>query len=77
MAAPIAARPKAMSIGSCASWAGWRLFARRTVVVDWLTAGPTQWAPDRPDTKDAQFGKPGPGDPSYRVLEHPFFARRA
>jgi ketosteroid isomerase-like protein len=53
------------------------LFARRTVVVDWLTAGPTQWAPERPDTKGAQFGTPGPADPSYRVLGHPFFGRRS
>jgi ketosteroid isomerase-like protein len=53
----------------------WR-FSRRTIIVDWLTAGPTQWAPDRPDTRDAQFGKPGPDDPSYRVLKHPYFARR-
>lgn len=52
------------------------LFARRTVVVDWLQAGPTQWAPERPDTRDAQFGKPGPQDPSYRVLKHPLFARQ-
>ncbi len=53
----------------------WR-FARRTIIVDWLTAGPSQWAPDRPDTRDARFGKPGPDDPSYKVLEHPYFARR-
>jgi ketosteroid isomerase-like protein len=53
----------------------WR-FSRRTIIVDWLTAGPTQWAPDRPDTRDAQFGKPGPDDPSYRILKHPYFARR-
>lgn len=53
----------------------WR-FARRTIIVDWLTAGPTQWAPDRPDTRDAQFGTPGPADPSYRILKHPYFARR-
>ena len=53
----------------------WR-FARRTVVVDWLTAGPTQWAPDRPDTRSAQFGKPGPKDASYRILSGPYFARR-
>jgi len=52
------------------------LFHRRTVIVDWLTAGPTQWAPERPDTRDAEFGRPGPADPSYRVLKHPFFARR-
>ena len=37
----------------------WR-FQRRTIVVDWLTAGPTQWAPERPDTRDAEFGRPGP-----------------
>ena len=54
---------------------GWR-FARRTVIVDWLSAGPTQWAPDRPDTRDAQFGAPGPDDASYRLLSHPYFARR-
>ncbi len=54
----------------------WR-FARRTIVVDWLTAGPSQWAPDRPDTRDAQFGRPGPVDPSYAVLSHPYFARRS
>jgi ketosteroid isomerase-like protein len=53
----------------------WR-FARRTIIVDWLEAGPTQWAPDRPDTRDAEFGKPGPADASYRVLKHPFFSRR-
>lgn len=53
----------------------WR-FARRTIIVDWLAAGPSQWAPDRPDTRDAQFGRPGPGDASYRVLSHPYFARR-
>jgi ketosteroid isomerase-like protein len=52
------------------------LFQRRTIIVDWLTASPSQWAPDRPDTRDAQFGKPGPTDPSYRVLKHPYFARR-
>jgi ketosteroid isomerase-like protein len=52
------------------------LFQRRTIIVDWLTAGPSQWAPDRPDTRDAQFGRPGQGDPSYRVLKHPYFARR-
>ncbi|MDB5397660.1 MAG: hypothetical protein JWM91_5166 [Rhodospirillales bacterium] len=52
-------------------------FARRTIIVDWLEAGPTQWAPERPDTRDAEFGKPGPGDPSYRILKHPFFARRS
>jgi len=52
------------------------LFARRTVIVDWLQAGPTQWAPERPDTRDAEFGRPGPQDASYRVLKHPFFARR-
>lgn len=52
------------------------LFARRTVIVDWLQAGPSQWAPDRPDTKDAQFGAPGSRDPSYRTLKHPFFERR-
>ncbi len=57
------------------SGGAWR-FARRTIIVDWLTAGPTQWAPDRPDTRDAQFGKPGPSDPSYRILKHPYFARR-
>lgn len=53
----------------------WR-FARRTVIVDWLTAGPTQWAPDRPDTRHAQFGRPGPKDASYKVLSHPLFSRR-
>jgi hypothetical protein len=53
----------------------WR-FARRTVIVDWLDAGPTRWDPERPDTRDAQFGAPGPGDPSYAVLDHPFFRRR-
>jgi hypothetical protein len=52
------------------------LFARRTIVVDWLQAGPTGWAPERPDTRGAAFGRPGPQDPSYRVLEHPFFARK-
>jgi ketosteroid isomerase-like protein len=57
------------------SGGAWR-FARRTVIVDWLEAGPTQWAPDRPDTRDAQFGRPGPLDPSYQVLTHPYFARR-
>jgi hypothetical protein len=56
--------------------AGRWLFARRTVVVDWLHAGPTAWAPERPDTRDAQFGRPGGGDPSYRVLSHPVFDRR-
>ncbi|HLG85856.1 MAG TPA: nuclear transport factor 2 family protein [Alphaproteobacteria bacterium] len=59
-----------------AKWNGRWLFARRTVIVDWLTAGPTQWAPERPDTRDAAFGRPGSADPSYRVLGHPFFARR-
>ncbi len=53
----------------------WR-FARRTVIVDWLDAAPTRWDPTRPDTRDAQFGAPGPADPSYRVLDHPFFRRR-
>jgi hypothetical protein len=52
------------------------LFQRRTVVVDWLEAGPTQWDPSRPDTRDAEFGVPGPTDASYRVLKHPFFRRR-
>lgn len=52
------------------------LFARRTIIVDWLTAGPTQWAPDRLDTRDAEFGRPGREDASYRVLLHPYFARR-
>ncbi len=53
----------------------WR-FARRTIIVDWLEAGPTEWDPARADTRGAEFGKPGPGDASYRVLEHPFFGRR-
>lgn len=53
----------------------WR-FSRRTIIVDWLSAGPSQWAPERPDTRDAQFGRPGPDDPSYRILTHPFFQRR-
>jgi ketosteroid isomerase-like protein len=54
----------------------WR-FQRRTIVVDWLTAGPTQWAPERPDTRDAEFGRPGPEDASYRLLKHPYFAWRS
>lgn len=54
----------------------WR-FQRRTIIVDWLTAGPSQWAPERPDTKGAEFGTPGPKDPSYRLLKHPYFARRS
>ena len=53
----------------------WR-FQRRTIVVDWLTAGPSQWAPERPDTKGAEFGTPGAKDASYRILKHPYFARR-
>ena len=53
----------------------WR-FQRRTIVVDWLSAGPSQWAPERPDTRDAEFGTPGPKDASYRILKHPYFARR-
>jgi ketosteroid isomerase-like protein len=53
----------------------WR-FQRRTIVVDWLTAGPSQWAPERPDTRDAEFGTPGAKDASYRILKHPYFARR-
>jgi len=53
----------------------WR-FQRRTIVVDWLSAGPSQWAPERPDTRDAEFGTPGPMDASYRILKHPYFARR-
>jgi ketosteroid isomerase-like protein len=52
------------------------LFQRRTIIVDWLSAGPTQWDPTRGDTRDAEFGKPGSGDASYRVLRHPFFHRR-
>ncbi len=54
----------------------WR-FQRRTIVVDWLTAGPSQWAPERPDTAGAEFGTPGPKDASYRILKHPYFARRS
>lgn len=53
----------------------WR-FQRRTIVVDWLSAGPSQWAPERPDTRDAEFGTPGAKDASYRILKHPYFARR-
>ena len=53
----------------------WR-FQRRTIVVDWLSAGPSQWGPERPDTRDAEFGTPGPKDASYRILRHPYFARR-
>jgi ketosteroid isomerase-like protein len=53
----------------------WR-FQRRTIIVDWLTAGPTQWDPSRGDTRDAEFGTPGPNDASYRLLKHPYFARR-
>ena len=53
----------------------WR-FSRRTVIVDWLDAGPTRWDPLRPDTRDAQFGAPGPADPSYIALDHPLFRRR-
>jgi hypothetical protein len=52
------------------------VFQRRTIIVDWLEAGPTQWDPSRPDTRDAEFGTPGPKDASYRVLNHPFFSRR-
>ncbi len=48
----------------------WR-FQRRTIIVDWLTAGPTQWDPSRGDTKGAEFGTPGPKDASYRLLKHP------
>jgi ketosteroid isomerase-like protein len=53
----------------------WR-FQRRTIVVDWLSAGPSQWAPERPDTRDAEFGVPSPRDASYGILKHPYFARR-
>jgi len=53
----------------------WR-FQRRTIVVDWLSAGASQWAPERPDTRDAEFGTPGAKDASYRILKHPYFARR-
>jgi hypothetical protein len=52
------------------------LFQRRTIIVDSLYASPTHWDPTRGDTKDAEFGKPGTGDGSYRVLSHPFFRRR-
>jgi hypothetical protein len=52
------------------------LFARRTIIVDWLEAAPTQWAPERDDTRNAQFGTTGADDPSYRILSHPYFRRR-
>ncbi len=52
------------------------LFARRTIIVDWLEAAPTQWNPERSDTRNAQFGTTGADDPSYRILNHPYFRRR-
>ena len=52
------------------------LFAERTIIVDWLEAAPTQWAPERDDTRNAQFGTTGADDPSYRILSHPYFRRR-
>lgn len=52
------------------------LFARRTVTVDWKQAGPCCWDPTDPEISKAAFGTHDANDPSYRVLEHPFFSRR-
>jgi hypothetical protein len=52
------------------------LFARRSVSLDWQRIGPTSWENNRPAIEGVLIGKPGLDDPSYSVLEHPFFGRR-
>jgi hypothetical protein len=52
------------------------LFGRRTVTVDWKQVGPCCWDPAEPDVVKAAQGTHDRDDPSYSVLEHPFFARR-
>jgi hypothetical protein len=52
------------------------LFLRRTVTVDWKQIGPCSWSPNGPEPMKAAVGTHDHHDPSYRVLEHPFFLRR-
>ena len=51
------------------------LFARRTVAVDWKQMAPSSWTKDQPDDTGCLFGTHDAADPSYAVLENPFFAR--
>ena len=55
---------------------GW-FFAQRTISVDWKQAGPCCWDTLHPNLTGAAFGTHDPSDPSYRVLDHPLFARYA
>ena len=51
------------------------LFARRSVSVDWKRHSLSTWDPSHPDDSGALLGTHEADDPSYAVLEHPFFAR--
>jgi hypothetical protein len=51
------------------------LFARRSVSIDWQQRSPCMWDTNHPDIKGSLFGTHDAGDPSYAVLENPFFAR--
>ncbi len=53
------------------------LFARRTVTIDWKRMGACTWDPDAPNAGAALKGTTNESDASYRVLEHPIFARRS
>ncbi len=57
-------------------FAGRWLFGRRTVTIDWKQVGPCCWNPADPELANAARGTHDRHDPSYRVLDHPFFVRR-
>jgi len=52
------------------------LFARRTVAIDWKRRGPSSWEAGHPDIDGMPLGTHDAADPSYRALDHAFFARR-
>ena len=51
------------------------LFARRSVSVDWKQRSPSTWDPSHPEAASLLAGTHDAADPSYRILEHPLFAR--
>ncbi len=57
-------------------WDGRWVFARRTVTLDWKQVGSCCWDPLSPELRKVASGTHDGNDASYRVLEHPLFARR-